>query len=395
MRNLSFEIIRIFAMVLIVLSHVISRMPWNLQNYPIWGGVYIGVHEFTGQVGVCLFFMVTGYFMVSKSFTVSRIVKVAVQTWCYALFCFMIWMILYIMLPAFQNNTSHHQLLFYIYQSCFPILSSAYWFVTAYIVLLIFSPALNLIIKHLDSCIIMSILLLMCIFSITPLFSFELYWNNFTYAVICYILGGCIHHFDVNKRIKFVTSTPVLICIWVTCLIVLIAFVYITEYLGVWDKFVFNSGNRGVRGIIPVLEIIPAAMLISRVHKSPRPFCLSIKWERLTRKIAAHTFGIYLLHTNAPLVAYLLWNGLLVLVPFPKSALMVISEILLITIGIFVVSLLFSILIDNCIVKPIQKNVLQLFNKFRDHCAKEHARDETGLSCVSEGRGAVGRDARR
>ena len=37
-RNLSFEMIRIFAMNLIVLSHVISRMPWNLQELSGYGG---------------------------------------------------------------------------------------------------------------------------------------------------------------------------------------------------------------------------------------------------------------------------------------------------------------------------------------------------------------------
>lgn len=367
-RNLSFEMIRIFAMALIVLSHVISRMPWNLQESSGYrGALAVGVHDFTGQVGVCLFFMVTGYFMVTKSFSFSRIVKVAIQTWCYALLCFAIWVVLYVMFPVFQHITTFRQLIVHAYTSICPILSSAYWFVTAYLVLLVFSPALNLIVKQLSSSMLVAMILLMLVFSVTPLFSFELYWNNFTYAVTCYIFGSCIRQYGVNERFRSVTSTPALIGIWAVCLLLLIAFVYIAEQIGVWDKFVFNSGNRSVRGTIPVLEIIPAAILIARVHVAC-PFFPPSRWERLTRTIAAHTFGIYLLHTNTPLISYLMWNGLLTFVPLPESMLMVSFEILLIAVSVFTISLLCSIAIDEYITGPVQSSVLQLLNNFKKRC---------------------------
>ena len=362
-RNLSFEMIRIFAMNLIVLSHVISRMPWNLQELSGYGGggLAVGVHDFTGQVGVCLFFMVTGYFMVSKSFSFSRIMKITIQTWCYALLCFVIWVVLYVTFPVFQDITTFRQFIIYVYTSICPILSSAYWFVTAYLVLLVFSPALNLIVKQSNSCILTAMILLMLVFSITPLFSFELYWNNFTYAITCYILGGCIRQYGVNKRFKIFVGVPAIISIWAVCLFLLIAFVYIAKQVGVWDKFVFNSGDRSVRGTIPMLEIIPAAVLIARVHTA-RPFSLPLKWERLTRTIAAHTFGIYLLHTNTPLISYLMWNGLLTFVSLPESELVTSLEIILIALGIFATSLLCSVVIDRCITAPMQSTIFRVLN---------------------------------
>ena len=367
-RNLSFEMIRIFAMVLIVLSHVISRIPWNLQESSGYRrALAVGVHDFTGQVGVCLFFMVTGYFMVTKSFNFSRIVKVAIQTWCYALLCFVIWGVLYVILPAVRDITTFRQLIVHAYTSICPILSSAYWFVTAYLVLLVFSPALNLIVKHLSSSMLVAMILLMLVFSVTPLFSFELYWNNFTYAVTCYLLGSCIRQYGVDERFRSVISAPALIGIWAVCLLLLIAFVYIAEQLGVWDKFVFNSGDRSVRGTIPMLEIIPATVLIARVHIA-RPFSLPLKWERLARTIASHTFGIYLLHTNTPLISYLVWNGLLTFVPLPESMLMVSFEILLIAVSVFTISLLCSIVIDDYITGPVHSFVLQLLNNFKQRC---------------------------
>ena len=287
--------------------------------------------------------------------------KITIQTWCYALLCFVIWVVLYVTFPVFQDITTFRQFIIYVYTSICPILSSAYWFVTAYLVLLVFSPALNLIVKQSNSCILTAMILLMLVFSITPLFSFELYWNNFTYAITCYILGGCIRQYGVNKRFKIFVGVPAIISIWAVCLFLLIAFVYIAKQVGVWDKFVFNSGDRSVRGTIPMLEIIPAAVLIARVHTA-RPFSLPLKWERLTRTIAAHTFGIYLLHTNTPLISYLMWNGLLTFVSLPESELVTSLEIILIALGIFATSLLCSVVIDRCITAPMQSTIFRVLN---------------------------------
>lgn len=73
-RNLNIEVLRIIAMFLIVACHATLHLPWllhvdsNLDFLPGWKSALAYAVVQYGQVGVSIFFIISGYFLVRKAF---------------------------------------------------------------------------------------------------------------------------------------------------------------------------------------------------------------------------------------------------------------------------------------------------------------------------------------
>lgn len=72
-RDLRFEILRIIAMLTIIACHAVWRLSWMLHAYSgtdvtpnLTVASYYTVVQ-CGQIGVVIFFMITGYFLYSKN----------------------------------------------------------------------------------------------------------------------------------------------------------------------------------------------------------------------------------------------------------------------------------------------------------------------------------------
>ena len=68
-------------MLMILSCHFVANIGWGLENF---GGVVqslsFSIDQYFGQVGVCIFFTITGFFLVKKDFRLSRVVRTVVQT---------------------------------------------------------------------------------------------------------------------------------------------------------------------------------------------------------------------------------------------------------------------------------------------------------------------------
>lgn len=60
-------------------------------------------HDFLGQIGVCIFFMITGYFMVSKEFKFTRISSVMSQVLAYTIPLFFVWILVSCLAGEFKS----------------------------------------------------------------------------------------------------------------------------------------------------------------------------------------------------------------------------------------------------------------------------------------------------
>ena len=84
-RDSRFELLRILAMLAILVCHFVAFMPWELEQESGWrGSFFITIDQFFGQIGVCFFFTISGFFLVKKSFRWQRIAKTVSQVFLYS-----------------------------------------------------------------------------------------------------------------------------------------------------------------------------------------------------------------------------------------------------------------------------------------------------------------------
>lgn len=88
---------------------------------------------------VNLYMLATGYLMYGKTFKIKRIVRIWTETFFYS-----------VLMGGIVIFLTRQWGLRDIVKSCLPVISIEYWYITAYIVLLLFSPALNITVSGLD-----------------------------------------------------------------------------------------------------------------------------------------------------------------------------------------------------------------------------------------------------
>ena len=147
-RSSNLEALRIISMYLIVMSHCDDILGIDTLyqhtigiNKIITDWLHIG-----GQIGVGCFVLISGYFMVDQKFTVKRILKTAGTVWFYSISIWLIWLITCVLTGRFVIKKIIIEAVF----AFFPILSSHYWFATAYIILLLLAPFFNLLINAME-----------------------------------------------------------------------------------------------------------------------------------------------------------------------------------------------------------------------------------------------------
>ena len=141
MRQANFEILRVVAMLMIVFWHFIQNIMIN--HGPIYhpassdfiNYAFLQYGMILCSVGVNIYVMITGYFMVGKSFKSNRIIRIWVQTFFYSTG---IALLFYILQP--DKYTIKDVLI-----GLIPIRAGSYWFVTDYLGLLFVAPFLSIV----------------------------------------------------------------------------------------------------------------------------------------------------------------------------------------------------------------------------------------------------------
>ncbi len=356
-RNMNIEALRVFSMFLIVVCHYFSS---NYRFANLEGFSHIlkyWVDKLAGQTGVCCFLMITGYFMVGKSFKVARIIKTDIQAIIYSVILCVCYCVLMVT-QAFPDSIipRWHALpeATTFFQSIFPVWNSVYWFVTAYVFLLIISPVLNLIISHLNARQHMLIIIVFSSVSIWQLFSkFSVYWNYLLYAAIVYMIGAWIRLYAdrIHMSHQYLKITGVIV------LSAVLLFLFSVEIVsnGVIADW-FNWTAHSMYGGVPVLPMIIAACIFYAVLQLPvrtgGPGLM-----RVSSLIAPAMFGVYLLHGNQTFfVAF--WYAVNLCIPYVEGpAMMAVHAVAIV--ALFIVLTLLSVIINVVLVTPITRLVMR------------------------------------
>lgn len=275
-RDSRFEALRIFSMFLIVIYHYSYYGNWKTLTFS---------NQFArqfGQIGVCLFVFISGYFLSNERFNLKKQIKRICKLWIWVLvYSWCILLITYI----FKIHSINLKLLVY---SIFPILFNSYWFVTSFIALMILVPLLNKLVNILSKSQLLTYIVLLTIISgVLPILNNVVSpfgeGHDVGVMMTCYLLAAYVRTYKVNIK------NSQLLGIIVLSLIIM----YIPVML-------FNKGCRLGIGLFPIIISTSVFILITRTKKYYNP---------VINFVASSVFASYLVSDNI-LLRIPIWHSL-------------------------------------------------------------------------------------
>ena len=191
MRQSGVELLKIFGILLVVLSHVVQTLESNYEGFSYALDFYsptlnptlltLAVLRYSGNLGNTIFFICSAWFLTnSKRTTFQKILRIIGDVWVIS----MLWL-----LTAWLTKTplNEKQLLL----SFFPIIKNSNWYITSYLVFCFIYPFLNFIIKRCDKKKHLFLALASFSLYITPnfLFNFPPYINWVLWSAIYLVIS--------------------------------------------------------------------------------------------------------------------------------------------------------------------------------------------------------------
>jgi len=292
-RFANFEALRLVAMFMVIILHY--------QNY---AGVLLKIEDpeltpvkiYTTIVETlcipCLnvWVLITGYFLSTARPSVKRIIGVVFQVWFYTVG---ITIAMYLTGSyELQASESTYKLIQYL----FPLQSEHYWFATAYILMVLFSPIMNAAIEHLNrKQLKLTITGLLIWFSFIrsamPVnFVTDSYGYAFDWFLCLYIIAGYIRKYEVKLFARKKSAFFVYVGS-VAFMVLLKLITYILCHKGYSLNFYFTMPDHHnyVFLLAASLGLFSLFRYIEIKNKYVEKFCIFA---------APLTFGVYLLHEH-------------------------------------------------------------------------------------------------
>jgi len=298
-RNSCIEILRLICMFFIVASHIpafaVSGIfsPGLTLNKSI-----LSFFRLSGTLGVDIFILISGYFLINSKFSITGIIKLIAQVWIYST-------VLYAVMCLTGNAEFSAATLL---TNLFPVTFNSYWFITAYVIMRFLAPILNIALKAMGKKAHLRLIIVsLFIFSVIPtvlrlLYAFSahrislpdsLYSAPFFFLIL-YTVGAYIRLYGIKlSRAKAIIMAAAGVIIQ----LILVAALYIMSsgnQISYWDIDLFWEA-------FSLFQIISAVgIFLLAVNAKPRNnFVINF--------LAGGALGVYLIH-ETPSVRNFLWK---------------------------------------------------------------------------------------
>ena len=344
-RQLNFELLRVISMILILLHH-----------YSLYGGLVdlesIGANKIVGLVinmggklGAIIFILISGYFMIEKSFKIKKLLKLIFETIFYSLAIVLILMI--------TNHTNFSIKI--IIKSILPISYNQYWFITFYVGIYIFSPFINKLAASMNRKEYKILLFISCITLVvlpTIIISGDSFYNGFIYFIFLYLVGGYIRKYDiiVEKR-----KIRVIICI-------ILLFMVFCSVLCMYLSTRINIANKGTTYFTKANSIPIFILGISIFLRFKE---IKINNNTLIEVFGKTSLAVYLISDN-PNLRFIIWKDIFKIQEFfTANTFILLVHILLTILTIYITCSTIDLLRIKFIEQPIFniKKLNQIFEK--------------------------------
>lgn len=302
-RNTNLEILRIISMIFIVMSHSDDWMglPGLYENVVCPNKFIMDWLHLGGQVGVGCFLLISGYFMVDRKIELNKILRISGEVWFYTISIYCVFLVVNIL----NQSGSFSSLLREGIWALFPILLSHYWFVTAYIILMVLSPFFNKLISVMDKrmycCFLLTIITIFVIIDggLPHVFLEGMSDGRLIPVFIMYFIAGYIKKYgsarEGDKAQKHITvAVFTYLMLFATVVVIDLAGGFLNSPAIVSMCYFWRPLNS------PFVVIICIELFLGFL-KLPQK-----KNNKYVNAIAKSTFGIYLLHSNRIVSRYVL-----------------------------------------------------------------------------------------
>ena len=300
-RQSNIELLRIVAIIMIVFAHlsghgimeVSSAIPYvRWAEAPIINRIIASFFVGGGDTGVGVFFLICGYFLVNSTMKPRNLKPLFLQVGFYSVLASILWVVIRFL------NIDHVSIMTIGKQFLLPISGSAWWFISAYILLCLSSLSINCFVTGLNKRQFFLLLAALWFLWIMCGKALSVAYYDFVRALWFYLLGGYIRKHDI-KCSKAITLTAFFLC-W-------IGYAAVTEQIG------FLLGNRlGKDMIANAFKLFRSAVLGPAAAGSLFLYFLTIdiKYSPKINMIASYSLGVYLLHDSGS-GRILLWKTVL------------------------------------------------------------------------------------
>lgn len=367
-RSSNFELLRIIAMIMIVSCHLVNHCIFqqygqeiNVRNFSeglLINKIIVAFFSPGGGVANNIFFILMGYFSIkgSNNSVLKRISKLVLQVFFYVLIAVLIFAVPYVTGIYKYPRLTNDQIAKAFFSLLMPVTSECWWFITTYIVILIF---INYICS---SCRKISKKCFLCIIGVTFFINAIRWTNPSRYNVFFYSLQSVLMgiYFGLypkknNKKELLLISFFLILGMALLCFINLYTKIQIELTTNIIKRF----GIRLLDELGRNLAIIIATALFMLFDS------LSFK-NTVINKIAASVFGVYLFHAS-PFAIYFLFDYLFDLNRNYRSYLFVFNLILT-NLMIFIIAFVLEFLRSKL---PINKKLGDLCNKIEYECSRK------------------------
>ena len=351
-RESNIELLRIVSMFLVVLSHFYVHGAWPLVNELTFNNVAIYALD-VGKIGVAAFVLISGYFLISKSFDIIKLAKLVLQIWFYGI-------VTLIIAYVFETSVITEK---FFWGSIMPFYSLN-WFAKAYLLLYLVFPLINRLIRHLEKKRLKRYILgFGFIWTVLPVFSMYEHGNIRITVMFIYCIGAYLYLYGC----RWLNNMKNTIILSFTSYFAIILTVIILWWMSLSDGF-FMAKPSSFLALNSVLVLLCGIGL----------FCtfVNIKIKsNIINKIASTMFGVYLIHDN-PMIAGWMWNKLLNVSHYYESAFLVPISVLFSILVIIICSLIDYLRIEYIerplfgVIAPVLRNLQSIitikFKKIRN-----------------------------
>ena len=307
-RQSNIELLRILCMIMIVAHHfsVHTKLAYDPSSIS-FNRLYYEFLYTWGKIGVNIFVIITGYFSFRNvTLKMGKVFQFYLQTFFYSVAIFAIFAIFNLPVGDSGNFVFTWSGFF---QNLFPITHDRWWFASAYFVLIILSPFINLFISNINRSGLKLVLLILGIFYVViPTFFiydnfFTAHWgtNQIVWFVFMYLLGAYYgkygFRFDIKASRLFLLALAIMAVTFIT--------VIIFDKVGMKDPwYLFENKNKYYYEMQSIPILIASVCIFQAFLK------IDIGSNKIINAISSVTFGIYLIHDNL-LLRELWWKNII------------------------------------------------------------------------------------